>query len=133
MSPRRVYATYGFGKSFWTVVNPGDEPALLCLIHPGDTRPTQMLHELCQGDPAGGIHVQMLLVRDVLLIHLVCTNSLCPKSARGIDGHRFSVMLLIMMKRNLPSGKQCHKFMLELAREVCDVSASVLSHDEHLS
>ena len=29
-----------------------------------------------EGDPAGGVHMDMLLVRDVLLVHYVDVNSL---------------------------------------------------------
>jgi len=38
-----------------------------------------------------------------------------------------------MKQRNRPSAQKLHEIMLELAREISDMTASVLADDEHLA
>lgn len=41
-----------------------------------------MLDELAERDPAGGVHVQVVLVCDVLLVDIVRFDSVCPEAMR---------------------------------------------------
>lgn len=67
-------------QSLGAIVNPGDMQALLQILHPADTLPTQMLGELGQRRPPGGIHVDMFLVRDILLVEMVHVDLLLAVS-----------------------------------------------------
>ena len=73
--------THLLRKGLRAVVYPRDEPALLRLIHPRNTGPAQVLHELGEGDPSGRIHVQVVLVLDELLVDVVRLHTLGAEPA----------------------------------------------------
>ena len=68
-----------FLQSLRAIIDPSNEPPLLCLIHPCDTGPPQMLHELGQRDPPRRVHVLVVLVLDEFLVHGVGLNALCTE------------------------------------------------------
>ena len=74
--------TYSFRKSFRTVVDPGDEEPLLGFIYPNNTSASQMLDEFGEGNPSSGVHMQMMLVPNVLLIKVVCLHALSTATAK---------------------------------------------------
>ena len=57
-------------------VDVGDEPSLLSLVHRALALPAQVLDKVGQRLPLGGVHVQVLLERDVLLVHVVGVDAL---------------------------------------------------------
>ena len=107
----RAPDTHLLSKSLRAIVYPCDEPPLLRLIHPRNSGPTKVLHELGEGDPAGSVHVQMVLVLDKLLIDRVRLDALRAEAAR----------------------EELDEVVLELRAEVGDVPARVLAYDEHLT
>lgn len=56
-------------ERLWRVVDPCDKPTLVCLVDAGDPRATEMFDEFRERDPAGGVHVEMVLVLDEFLVH----------------------------------------------------------------
>ncbi len=58
------------------LLHPGDEPSLLCLVNDAFSGAAQVLDEGGEGDPAGGVHVEVLLISDVLLVDHVGVDSL---------------------------------------------------------
>ncbi len=58
------------------LLHPGDEPSLLCLVNDALAGAAQVLDEGGEGDPAGGVHVEVLLVPYVLLVDHVGVHSL---------------------------------------------------------
>ena len=102
--------THLLRQGLWTVVYPCNEPSLLRLIHPRNTGPAQVLHELGEGDPAGSVHVQMVLVLDKLLIDRVRLDALRAEAA----------------------GEELDEVVLELGREIGDVLPGTLADNKHL-
>ena len=70
-----------------------------------------MLDELRERDPARCIHMEMTLVLDEFLIYIVGFHSI----------------------RAVPTGQELDEVVLELGREIRDVSTGVLADDEHLA
>lgn len=77
-SPLNV--AYGFRECFWAIIDPCDEPTLLGIVYSGDTCATKVLDEFSESHPACRVHMQMVLVLNILLIHLVGLHPLGPKS-----------------------------------------------------
>lgn len=102
---------YLFSERLGAVINPGDEPALLRLIHPCHPRPAEMLDEFGQCDPSGGVHVKMGAVLDDLLVNRV----------------RFDTL------RSEPAREELDEVVLELRGVVRDVLPCALPDDEHLA
>lgn len=67
------------GQNIGVTVNVLEEPSFRGLVHLADPASAQVLAELGQGAPTGGVHVQVLLVTDVLLVHGVGQDSPSPK------------------------------------------------------
>ena len=106
----RAPDTHLLSKSLRAVVYPCDESPLLRLIHPRNSGPTKVLHELGEGDPAGSVHVQMVLVLDKLLIDRVRLDALRAEAAR----------------------EELNEVVLELGREIGDVLPGTLADNKHL-
>jgi len=77
-------------------INPSNEPPLVRLVHPCYSGSSQVLCELGQRDPSGGVHVLVMLVLDEFLVHGVGFDALRAVSAGGVrkckveeerDGH----------------------------------------------
>jgi len=76
-------------------VDVGDEPSLLGLVHRTLAGAAQVLDELGQRLPLGGVHVQVLLEGDVLLVHLVGGDSLGAEPAT----EQFQIALLKLLRK----------------------------------
>jgi len=103
-------ACFRFCQSFRTVVDPGDEPPFLGLIDPPHSSPSKVLNELSQSNPTGGVHMDVVLVLNVLLVHVVGLDPFGAISPR----------------------QQSDEFRLELAGKVIDMLAGGFADDEHL-
>lgn len=88
-----------------------------------------MLDELGERYPASRVHVQVTLVRNVLLVDLIGSYALCTKAkAQQVSRkHRSTVG-----SRDVPTRKKSDEFRLKLLRKVVDMPPSVLSDYEHL-
>src|SRR6202042_1471146 len=75
----------------WTIVDPCDKPTLLRIIYSGNTCTTEVLDEFGESHPSCRVHVQMVLVLNILLIHLVGPHPLGPKS---ISAHISSLCVM---------------------------------------
>jgi len=73
---REERSAYCFGEGLRTVVYPGDEEPLLGFIYPNNASASQMLDEFGEGNPPCGVHMQVVLVPNVLLINVVCLHAL---------------------------------------------------------
>lgn len=72
--------TYLFRKSLGTVVDPGNIPASLRLIDVANTLSSEIFYEFTQSVPSGCVHVQVVSIRNVLLVYSVGEYSLCAMS-----------------------------------------------------
>lgn len=81
----RITVSNLFLQSLRAIINPSDEPPLLRLVHPCDTSPAQMLHELGQRDPSRGVHVLVVLVLNELLVHGVRLDAFRTESIDGMS------------------------------------------------
>jgi hypothetical protein len=52
----------------------GDVPALVSFIHLDLALTPEVLHKLSQGEPASGVHVNMVAVSDKLIVHVPGSN-----------------------------------------------------------
>ena len=123
--------THRFGERLRTAINPGYEPPLFRLVHPSDTRPSQVLHKLREGNPTGGVHVQMALIRDILLVHLVGPHTFRPESV--MLPHQIFGSTTKHRERSTPSRKERNKFRLECDREIRYMASCMFAHYEHLA
>jgi len=87
-----------------------------------------MLHKLAQSDPSGSIHVQMALVRYVLLIYSVRQNALCTKP----NGWISFILHQKKTRKDVPSRENTDELGLELHRERGNVGRRILSNHQHL-
>jgi hypothetical protein len=90
-----------------------------------------MFDELCESHPTGRVHVQVMLVLDVLLIHIVGFDTFCTEP--NTEGSFMNYASQVVLLDDPPSRQQCHKLRLELCREVADMLPRVFANDKHLS
>jgi hypothetical protein len=76
-------ASYLLLQSLRGVINPSEKPALLRLVYPCNPSSSQMLYELGQRDPSGGIHMLVVLVLNELLIYGVGLDALCTEPTQN--------------------------------------------------
>ena len=90
-----------------------------------------MFDEFGEGDPASGVHVEVVLVLDEFLVHPIREYAFRSEP----DHDAISDPLRRIMHRNgdAPPREELDKVVLELAREVGNVSACVFADDEHLA
>ena len=79
----------------------GDEPALRGLVHLADALSPEVLDELRQRGPPRGVHVDVRLVRDVLVVHDVGAHPAVPVR-RGHHVEEGPLELLAVVADELP-------------------------------
>jgi hypothetical protein len=115
------------GEGLRRIVDPCNEPALLRLVDPSDTAATEVLAEFRERDPASGVHMHVALVADELLVDTIGEYALRSKSIITIR-YRF----VCSRQFHAPARQELYEVVLELRREVGDVTACVLADNEHL-
>lgn len=91
-----------------------------------------MFHKVRQGDPFGGVHVDMVLVLNILLIDLVRSDSLGIVSVKREEGERFVWDGLQKRRKNGPTTQKDNELVHKVLRKLIDVLARVFANDQHL-
>ena len=104
-------ATNLLSKGFGGVVDPLNPQALLIFVHLNDTRLAHRHDESVQRHPSCSIHVDVMLILDVLIVHCVGPDSV--GGVRGTQKHE--------------------EVLLELPGEFCDGLSCFGSYSEHLA
>jgi hypothetical protein len=71
-----VDVTDRFREGFGRIVDPGDKKSFLCVLDTNDPCLTQMRDEAGEGDPTSSVHMKMAFVSDVILVYIVCLDTL---------------------------------------------------------
>ena len=90
------------GNGFRISVYPSYVPAFLLPVHYALPRFAQVLDKSTQGLPAGGVHVDVILFLDVILVHHVGEDAFCGMgSLEQVHEPLFKVFAVVCQKSGL--------------------------------